>query len=110
MEKKIKMRREDRAKQFAPFDALKGLQEALRMKEYEHDKKEKNDLPEEKIIEISDTLLKINKNTKIKVQYFFDGYPREISGNAIIDIPFQTLKFDKEIVKFDDILDIKVLN
>ena len=62
------------------------------------------------ITEISDTLLKINKNTKIKVQYFFDGYPREISGNAIIDIPFQTLKFDKEIVKFDDILDIKVLN
>ena len=30
------MPRKDRAKQFAPFDALKGLQEALKIKEYEH--------------------------------------------------------------------------
>ena len=29
------MNRQDRAKQFAPFDALKGLREALAKKEYE---------------------------------------------------------------------------
>lgn len=29
----------DRAKQFMPFDALKGLQEALRSKEIEYEKK-----------------------------------------------------------------------
>ncbi len=33
------MSREDRAKQFAPFDALKGLRVALREKEIEHEKK-----------------------------------------------------------------------
>ena len=32
-----KMPRVDRAKQFAPFDALKGLQDALRVKEFEHE-------------------------------------------------------------------------
>ena len=32
-----------------PFDALKGLQKALRLKEYEHEKKYKGDLSEEKI-------------------------------------------------------------
>lgn len=36
------MSREDRAKQFAPFDALKGLQMALRKKEYEHECDVKN--------------------------------------------------------------------
>ncbi len=33
------MSREDRAKQFVPFDALKGLRVALREKEIEHEKK-----------------------------------------------------------------------
>ena len=32
------MSRQDRAKQFAPFDALKGLQDALRKKEEENEK------------------------------------------------------------------------
>ncbi len=35
------MSREDRAKQFVPFDALKGLRVALREKEIEHEKKNK---------------------------------------------------------------------
>lgn len=33
------MSREDRAKQFVPFDALKGLRVALREIEIEHEKK-----------------------------------------------------------------------
>ena len=37
--------RADRAKQFLPFDALKGLQEALREKEIENE--EKKELSEE---------------------------------------------------------------
>ncbi len=32
------MSRLDRARQFAPFEGLKGLQEALKKKEIEHDK------------------------------------------------------------------------
>ncbi len=103
------MRREDRAKQFAPFDALKGLHEALKMKEYEHDRCLKGDIQEEKIIEISSIIQKIDKHTLIEVDYFFDGYTKNIKGYAIVDVPFQTLKFDKLIISFDDILDIKIL-
>ena len=106
---KIKMRREDRAKQFAPFDALKGLHEALKMKEYEHDRVAKGDISEEKILEISQVLQQIDKHTLIEVEYFFDGYRKTIKGKAIIDIPFQTLKFDRKIISFDDILDIKII-
>lgn len=103
------MRREDRAKQFAPFDALKGLQEALRMKEYEHDRITKGDISEEKILEISQILLSITKNTPIEVKYFFDGYYRNISGKAIVDIPFQKLKVNDLTISFDDIYDIKTI-
>ena len=42
--------RENRAKQFMPFDALKGLQDALREKEIECEQKE--ELIEERIMEL----------------------------------------------------------
>ena len=47
------MSRQERAKQFAPFDALKGLHDALRLKEYEHERVQKGDMPEEKAEAIS---------------------------------------------------------
>ena len=47
------MPREDRAKQFAPFNPLRGLSKTLRLKEYEHDKILKGDLSEEQIESIS---------------------------------------------------------
>ena len=75
------MRREDRAKQFAPFDALKGLHEALKIKEYEHDRMAKGDVSEEKIMEISKILQEIDKHTLIEVKYFYDGYEKSISGS-----------------------------
>ncbi len=46
------MPRIDRAKQFAPFDALKGLRDALRKKEREHDEMLKNKIKHENIDEI----------------------------------------------------------
>ena len=49
--------RENRARQFLPFDALKGLQEALREKEIELD--ERKELSEESIEELSKNLQQI---------------------------------------------------
>lgn len=39
-----KMSKEERAKQFMPFDALKGFREALKAKEEEHQYNEGNEL------------------------------------------------------------------
>lgn len=44
MAEREKMSKEMRAKQFMPFDALKGLHAALREKEIEHENKVKNEL------------------------------------------------------------------
>ena len=46
------MDRVSRAKQFLPFDALKGFSEALREKEIEYE--ERKELSEESLVELND--------------------------------------------------------
>ncbi len=101
------MPRKDRAKQFAPFDALKGLRQALRMKEYEHDRIEKGDITEEKIEEISKTLTDIEKGDSVEVTYFYDGYYKTIKGKSKVDIHSQKLIFENITISFDDIIELK---
>lgn len=102
------MPRIERAKQFAPFDTLKSLHEALKLKEYEHDRIEKGDLPEEKIMEISNTIRNLKKDDKVKVVYFRDGHNHIAEGNFKIDYTFQTITIDKNIINFDDIVDLSI--
>ena len=101
------MPQSQRAKQFAPFDALKGLKDALRLKEYEHDRIEKGDLSEEKILELSNILQNINKEQFYFVQYFCDGYKKEITGKIKLELENNTIIVDGTKINLDDILDIK---
>ena len=71
---RMRMPRINRAAQFAPFDALKGLQEALRVKEFEHDKIAKSELSEEQAKRLSKILLEFEKGDVLEVTYFKDGY------------------------------------
>ena len=63
---RIRIPQQDRAKQFASFDALKGLQQSLRLEEYKHNMIVKGDIQEEKANEISTTLLHLRKGDKPK--------------------------------------------
>jgi len=98
--------REERAKQFMPFDAVKGLTSALRLKDYEHERVQKGDLSEEKISEISKVLLDIKKDDIVKVKYFEDGHYFEIVGFAKTDYTKQEIKINEKLLKFDDIFEI----
>lgn len=71
---RTKMSRQMRAKQFAPFDALKGLSDALNLKEIEHDRIGRGDIQEEKASEISKTLISLEKEDVVQVVYFKDGH------------------------------------
>ena len=53
------MNRIERAKQFLPFDALKGLQEALRKKERELENVERIELSEESLEELENKFNRI---------------------------------------------------
>ena len=104
------MPRHMRAKQFAPFDALKGLQEALRMEEYKHERIEKGDLSQERIEEISNVISNLENGDLVEVEYFIDGYYKTNKGKVKVDIIAQTLIFDNAKICFSDISEIQNLS
>ena len=73
MAERIKMPREERAKQFNPFNPLKGLNEALRMKEYEHERRAKSDISEEEMAELTETILKISGQDQVEIKFLQTG-------------------------------------
>ena len=101
------MPRINRAAQFAPFDALKGLQEALRLKEYEHDKIALNELPEDKVKEISDIISSLNNGDYVEVIYFDDGYEKQIVGKIKLAILENFIKVNDYKICLDVLLDIR---
>ncbi len=102
------MPRADRAKQFAPFDALKGLQNALRLKEYQHERITKGEVQEEAAERMSKVLINLEKGDRVQVTYFEDGHNKKLSGEAKLVIEEQCLKVGNKKIKLDDILDITV--
>ena len=56
-----------RAKQFLPFDALKGLQEAIREKEVEYE--EKRDLAEDTLNDLNNKFNQIDNGSFVKITF-----------------------------------------
>ena len=100
------MPREKRAAQFAPFDALRGMREALAMSEYEHERKVKGDVSEETAEKISAIINELEKGTIVKAKYFDDGYDKEYIGTIKVDVFEQTVKLHKlgKTIPLDDLL------
>ena len=80
MESKIRpqMDRSNRAKQFMPFDALKGLREALQEKE--RILVPKRELSEEQKEELDYKLRQIQKMDMVTVEYFQNGEYVQVTG------------------------------
>lgn len=104
------MPREKRASQFAPFDALKGLREALQLVEYEREKIEKGEVNEETAQKISNILNELDENTELDLIYFEDGYQKEYKGRIKLDVYEQKIKLLKinKTIMLDDLLDISI--
>ena len=93
----------ERAKIFLPFDALKGLKEALREKEKILVDKKKLSIEEKE--KISKKLIQIKKGMIIKVIYFENI---ELEGMvSLIDFVYKKIKIVKKEIEFTDILDIQ---
>ena len=104
------MPRSERAKQFAPFDALKGLQKALRLKEYEHDRMVRGDIDDETIDKISKQLQKIKKKDSIYIKYFEDGYYKELKEKVKrIDVNKREVELESKTIFFDDLFDLNII-
>lgn len=101
------MSRSDRAKQFAPFDALKGLQNALRIKEFEHDRVQRGDVQEEKANEISKVLMDLEKRDRVWARYFQDGHYFEVEGVCKLVFEEGYIEVGNKKIQLNDLFDIK---
>lgn len=101
-----RMSRAERAKQFMPFDALKGLRDALK-------EKEKIIVPKVELSEYAKSILdrklqQVEKNDMITVVYFEKGEYLKVTGMVSrLDISSRNLKIVNTKIAFDDIYDIQ---
>lgn len=101
-----KMPRQDRAKQFMPFSALKGLDEALRKKEKLS--VERIELSESMTEEINRKFLLLELGKMVTVTYFLDGEYVKLTGLvSVIDNTYRFLKIVNTKIHYDDIVDIE---
>lgn len=100
--------REERARQFLPFDALKGFKEALREKEIEY--VEKVEISEEQMQMISDVLNILETGNKVKIIYYSQRQYYKLIGTVQkIDTIKKQLIIDDKKINFVDIFKVDVI-
>lgn len=97
-----------RAKQFLPFDSVKGLQESLREKEIEYE--EKKELSEEILNELDNTFNRMENGSKVKIKYYKNYRYNEIEGIVTkIDIVKKKIQINNDYnINVSDILSIDI--
>ncbi len=103
------MNREDRAKQFAPFEALTGLREVLRQKEREFERINKNELSDDGVRAVQDILAKVCNGDFVELICYKNGQYITYSGRVIKkDTVYKNLVFAERKIFFDDIYKIDI--
>ena len=105
------MIRQQRAKQFQPFDAMKGLTQALRDREERHLRVDRIEIAEDKMQEISNVLERIQPCMRIRIEYYKAFH--YVVKRAVIQKTDKVLKFlelDGERIFFSDIYDVCILD
>ena len=108
MEVIIVVNKIDRAKLFLPFDALKGLESAI--KEKEEEEEIKKELTEESYIELENKLNRVEEGDRIKIKYYKNKKYVDISG-VITKINYikKRIQLDETYnISISDIIDIEL--
>lgn len=104
------MAKVNRAAQFAPFDALKGLQEALREKEEKAQRIQKKEISEERQDQISEKIVQLEKGTMVELVYFSLGKYITIRNEVEnINLINKNITVEKKKILFSDIYEIQIL-
>ena len=97
----------ERAKQFSPFQSLKGLGEALRKKEIELLQEERRELSEEQSEQLNRKLLSLSDGTYVTVHYYAESMYHSVSGTiADLNRKNRVLDIAGIHISFDDITEI----
>lgn len=98
----------DRAMQFAPFAALKGYYETVRMQE--RITQPKKELGDDAAELISSTLNNLRTGITVKVRYYdIDSYTTIVGVVTEVNYPYRRIKVIKSQIAFNDIYSIDIL-
>ena len=103
-----KMKISDRARQFLPFDSLRGFYALVKLQEKEiMPKKELSDDELERL----DLLFKeVKKSSMIKVKYYYlDGYIEQTGLVAELDTIYRTITIVTTKINLDDIIEVEII-
>lgn len=102
------MNRADRAKQFAPFDALRGLREALAKQEEAHERQEKRELSEEEQASIEQALVELTRGDDVEALCFEDGKYIKVVGTVVrVDTNFRYLQIGEGKIAFSNLCGLR---
>lgn len=105
------MTQKDRAKQFQPFDAMKGLREALLDREERHLRVEKKQTDESAAEELNRVLSRLTPGMKVAVRCYLAFHEAEKTGRLTgIDTSSRSLALDGKKIFFDDIYSLEILD
>ena len=94
-----------------PFDAMKGLQEALRDREERHSRVEKHDISEEQMERNSRLLERLERGVKIRLDCHHAFHDICIEGRVTeISRILKYLRLDEEKIYFEDIYALEILD
>ena len=103
------MTRQQRAKQFMPFDAMKGLKEALLIREERHSRVEKRELSEDTIEYLSGILARLETGMEAEILHYRANHEVVSKGKvAAVDFVFKWVMLNTEKIYFDNIYDIQI--
>lgn len=98
------MTRQERAKQFAPFDAMKGLYEALRIKEERHGRTERRCLSEDELRINCAALGRIEKSDIVSIDCYLDFHNVTVKGRVSeVSMAYRFIRIEEQKIWFDDI-------
>lgn len=104
LKQRARMPVSQRAKQFMPFAAVKGLEEALRNTEQRAMSSSQQDLCEEQIAQINQNLCKVQKGMLATITYLLDGRILTLSGTVeMISEARQTINISSTVIPFSAI-------
>lgn len=102
------MMRQERAKQFMPFDAMKGLQEALRLREEQYSRTVRREISEEQAERNSAVLMRLHRGERVSVEHYCQQHDVYDMGAAEeINLPFRYIRLNGRQIYFEDIYSIE---
>lgn len=109
-EKRERMSREERAKQFLPFSAVRGLEEALERKRQELFVEVPHVLCSDAEEEINDTLNNITKGDTVEIE-FYDGVKNTLITGSVESVRNKTrdIVIDGKVIRFEVIGKLKLV-